>query len=372
MKNTGNDAAASPGDRDCDPQAERSERASAAGISGDVTAPGPCTPAADDPADPDGTEARIAVLMRCVTPERLAAFERAAAMRTRYLTVVAENTYHGQNAAALVRHCEAFGIQQMHTVETLCPFRPSADVVRGTDKWVDIMRHDSTAAMLASLRAAGYRIVATTPHRRSCTPESLDVGAGPIALVFGTEREGSHRRSQPPPTSSSASPCAAWSRASTSRPRPPSCSTGSPSGCGPGPGAGGSQDGNSGNWCSAGCGAPCAAPTTSFAGRDSTPTGKAASLDWSGTYPTEAPRPPSQPCGAQFGRATTGKTADIRTASGQAAKGRMTKGERQRDGSGRCMRLPKTGENRVKCGSQSQEFSAEQSMRRRKGTDAAR
>ena len=109
---------------------------------------------------------------------------------TRYLTVVAENTYHGQNAAALVRHCEAFGIQQMHTVETLCPFRPSADVVRGTDKWVDIMRHDSTAAMLASLRAAGYRIVATTPHRRSCTPESLDVGAGPIALVFGTEREG--------------------------------------------------------------------------------------------------------------------------------------------------------------------------------------
>ncbi|HJI19492.1 MAG: RNA methyltransferase [Alistipes sp.] len=128
--------------------------------------------------------------MRCVTPERLAAFERAAAMRTRYLTVVAENTYHGQNAAALVRHCEAFGIQQMHTVETLCPFRPSADVVRGTDKWVDIVRHGSTAAMLASLRAAGYRIVATTPHRRSCTPESLDVGAGPIALVFGTEREG--------------------------------------------------------------------------------------------------------------------------------------------------------------------------------------
>ena len=276
MKNTGNDAAASPGDRGSDPQAERSERAAAAGISGGVTAhdsgggqgpcairaerpvaggdtpsmrrapeaaaanirrsssparvaatatdnkadttapdssprraaadpdihpgsvphpaiapsPGPCTPAADDPADPDGTEARIAVLMRCVTPERLAAFERAAAMRTRYLTVVAENTYHGQNAAALVRHCEAFGIQQMHTVETLCPFRPSADAVRGTDKWGEIVRHGSTAAMRASLRAAGFRIVATTPHRRSCTPESLDVGAGPIALVFGTEREG--------------------------------------------------------------------------------------------------------------------------------------------------------------------------------------
>lgn len=136
------------------------------------------------------TEARIAVLARCVTSERLAVFERAAAMRTHYMTVLAENTYHGQNAAALVRHCEAFGIQRMHTVETLCPFRPSADVVRGTDRWIDLMRHSSTHEALTNLRRAGYRIVATTPHRRSCTPDDFDVGRGPFALVFGTEHAG--------------------------------------------------------------------------------------------------------------------------------------------------------------------------------------
>lgn len=142
---------------------------------------------------PDGgcdTEARIALLARCVTPARLAAFERAAAMRTRRMTVLAENTYHGQNAAALVRHCEAFGLQRMHTVEALCPFRPSADVVRGTDKWVDIVRHPSTTEALAALRGAGFRIVATTPHRRSCTTESFRIADGPFALVFGTEHAG--------------------------------------------------------------------------------------------------------------------------------------------------------------------------------------
>lgn len=147
-------------------------------------------PLAAHPDGQDDTEARIALLSRCVTPERLAVFERVAAMRTHYITVLAENTYHGQNAAALVRHCEAFGIQRMHTVEALCPFRPSADVVRGTDRWIDLVRHGSTVEALASLRSAGYRIVATTPHRRSCTPESFDVGSGPFALVFGTEHAG--------------------------------------------------------------------------------------------------------------------------------------------------------------------------------------
>ena len=111
-------------------------------------------------------------------------------MRTRYMTILAENTFHPQNAAALIRHCEAFGLQQMHTVETFCRFNPSAAIVRGTDRWVDIRRHGSTAEALAALRAEGYRIVATTPHREDTTPESFDVGRGRFALVFGTEHAG--------------------------------------------------------------------------------------------------------------------------------------------------------------------------------------
>lgn len=43
---------------------------------------------------------------------------------------------------------------------------------------------------VGALRAAGYRIVATTPHREDCTPETFDVTRGPFALVFGTEHAG--------------------------------------------------------------------------------------------------------------------------------------------------------------------------------------
>ena len=135
-------------------------------------------------------DARTACLSEFMTAERIAVFERVLDMRTRYMTILTENTYHPQNASALVRHCEAFGLQNIHTVETLCKFNPNTHIVRGTDKWIDITRHESTAEAVASLRGAGYRIVATTPHRESCTPESFDVTRGRFALVFGTEHAG--------------------------------------------------------------------------------------------------------------------------------------------------------------------------------------
>ncbi len=133
---------------------------------------------------------RIDRLAEFMTPERYATLCRAAEFRTNYLTVLAENLFHGQNAAALMRHCEAFGVQRLHTIETVCPFEPNPMITRGTEQWVDLIRHDSTAEALRSLKAAGYRIVATTPHREDATPETFDVARGPFVLVFGTEHAG--------------------------------------------------------------------------------------------------------------------------------------------------------------------------------------
>ena len=116
-----------------------------------------------------------------MTEARYDLFRRTVAGRTRYLTVLAENMYHGQNAAALIRHCEAFGVQRMHTVEALCRFEPNTAIARGTEQWVDVVRHRSTADALAALKSEGYRIVATTPHRGDHTPETFDVAAGPPA-----------------------------------------------------------------------------------------------------------------------------------------------------------------------------------------------
>ena len=133
---------------------------------------------------------RIDYLSTFMTEERFSLFRQTLSMRTNYMTILAENTFHPHNAAALMRHCEAFGVQRMHTIETRCTFDPSQNISRGSDRWLNLVRHTSTAEALSALKAEGYRLVATTPHRESCTPETFDVGKGKFALIFGTEHAG--------------------------------------------------------------------------------------------------------------------------------------------------------------------------------------
>ena len=133
---------------------------------------------------------RIEYLSSFLLESRIDTLTRALDMRTEYITVMTENMFHAQNASAIVRHCEAFGVQNIHTVEELCPFLPTLNIALGTDKWIDINRHATTADAVKSLRAQGYRIIATTPHHKSCTPETFDVTKGKFALVFGTEKTG--------------------------------------------------------------------------------------------------------------------------------------------------------------------------------------
>ena len=81
-------------------------------------------------------------------------------------------------------------MQTLHTVQTFCRFNPNVDIVRGTDKWIDMYHHTSTAEALQHLKGEGYRIIATSPHYQSCSPESFDVTKGKFAIVMGTEKTG--------------------------------------------------------------------------------------------------------------------------------------------------------------------------------------
>jgi tRNA (guanosine-2'-O-)-methyltransferase len=133
---------------------------------------------------------RLDYMTQFLTEERREVLRRTLSKRTHYMRIMTENMFHPQNASAIMRHCEAFGIQQIHTVEDRCKFDPSVNIVRGTQKWVDVEHHDTTKEALEALKAEGYRIVATTPHRCSSTPETFDVTKGKFALVFGTEHAG--------------------------------------------------------------------------------------------------------------------------------------------------------------------------------------
>ena len=124
-----------------------------------------------------------------VSEARCALFDRLAPLRTRHIAVVLEDIYQSHNAAAVLRSCDCFGVQDVHVVDDKNPFNPAGDVAVGSSKWVDYYRHPSIADAYRHLRQKGYRIVATLPHENDQMITDLDISQ-PSALVFGTELTG--------------------------------------------------------------------------------------------------------------------------------------------------------------------------------------
>lgn len=116
-------------------------------------------------------------------------FDRLAPLRTRHICVVLEDIYQSHNAAAVLRSCDCFGVQDVHVVEANNPFNPAGDVAVGSSKWVDYYRHPSIKEAYSHLHTNGYRIVATLPHENDTMIGDLDISQ-PTALVFGTELTG--------------------------------------------------------------------------------------------------------------------------------------------------------------------------------------
>jgi tRNA (guanosine-2'-O-)-methyltransferase len=114
--------------------------------------------------------------------------------RTDYVTVALEDIYQPHNASAVLRTCECFGVQNVHIIESRNRYQVNPQVAMGSAKWLDLHRYrepgaDNTRICLASLRARGYWIVATSPNLQSHTPRVLPLER-PVALLFGTEEEG--------------------------------------------------------------------------------------------------------------------------------------------------------------------------------------
>jgi len=136
----------------------------------------------------------VSYLSGFMTTRRNDLFRRIANQRTRYITVVLEDLFQSHNASAVLRSCECFGIQDVHFIENKFKYELNPDIALGSWKWLTLNRHadevDNTTECLAKLKAQGYRIVATSPHKQDTTPDQLDLDKGKIALVFGTELDG--------------------------------------------------------------------------------------------------------------------------------------------------------------------------------------
>jgi tRNA (guanosine-2'-O-)-methyltransferase len=125
-----------------------------------------------------------------LVPERKARIDEVVSNRTRTLTVVMEAFCDPQNVNAVLRTCEAFGIQDLHAVEgPMKPWDRNKKISQNADKWLDVHRWRSTAECLDHLRGEGFAIYVTRlgPGARPLAELSF---AGKVALVFGNESRG--------------------------------------------------------------------------------------------------------------------------------------------------------------------------------------
>ncbi len=111
-----------------------------------------------------------------------------ASRRLASVAVVFDAPHDPHNGAAVIRSCEAFGVQSVHVVESREPFLVATTVARSAEKWVDLRHHARPAGAIDALRADGLELVAARADGELLPADLAHIPR--LAIVLGNERDG--------------------------------------------------------------------------------------------------------------------------------------------------------------------------------------
>jgi tRNA (guanosine-2'-O-)-methyltransferase len=126
-----------------------------------------------------------------VLERRRQRFQEVIGGRLGSVTLLLDELADPHNRAAIVRSCDAFGVQELHAVQT---GQASEDfsvhhlIAAGTERWVDVHRHPAPEVAVAQLVQRGFELVETHP-KGELLPEQL-AGVPRLALILGNEHRG--------------------------------------------------------------------------------------------------------------------------------------------------------------------------------------
>lgn len=124
-----------------------------------------------------------------LTPERSAKIEHFADESSDFVLPVMEDIYQFRNAAAIVRSAEACAFHKIVALESENEFNPNLKVTKGAETWVEVEKLPQNLDTLKEIKSRGYKIVAVSPENNAVMLPDFEIEE-PIALVFGTEKEG--------------------------------------------------------------------------------------------------------------------------------------------------------------------------------------
>jgi tRNA (guanosine-2'-O-)-methyltransferase len=104
------------------------------------------------------------------------------------VAVLFDAPHDPHNGAAVIRSCEAFGVQSLHVVEREEKFLAAASVARSAEQWIDVVCHKTAESAALVVARAGLEMVAAHPAGE-LLPEDL-ASIPRVAIVLGNERDG--------------------------------------------------------------------------------------------------------------------------------------------------------------------------------------
>jgi len=119
-------------------------------------------------------------------------FERLKAVLDRRmgdLTVLLEHVDKPHNLSAILRSCDAVGVLEAHAVCLAGRLPTFNSTAQGSQKWVPLHRHESSAEALQGLKARGFKVYGTMLSDTAVDYRSCDF-TGPTAFVLGAEKWG--------------------------------------------------------------------------------------------------------------------------------------------------------------------------------------
>lgn len=126
-----------------------------------------------------------------MTPERFNRLSTVLNKRQPDLTVVLENVFDPHNISAVMRTCDAVGVQEIYILNTKIPRHKKwgAKSSSSAAKWLTIHQFADTALCFAALRQKYQKIYTTHLSAEAKGLYELNL-AEPVALVFGNEHSG--------------------------------------------------------------------------------------------------------------------------------------------------------------------------------------
>src|ERR1044071_2228013 len=123
-----------------------------------------------------------------MTPERKNKLTNVLNKRQNDLTVVLENVFDPHNISAVMRSCDAIGIQEIYILNTKIPRHKKwgAKSSSSAAKWLTIHQFENAEECFVALRKNYTTILTTHLSSDAVDLYSIDL-AKSVALVFGNE-----------------------------------------------------------------------------------------------------------------------------------------------------------------------------------------